>query len=309
MSAPQAPNDELTCGAASQRAESAAGEEVRGEHRQRRELEPGREQVEVRITGRGGSGRGAVRGDFVRNGDRLAASGEADGEQSRRVAKPVTDELPEAKPKLRLIRAGRELSHTSPLLTHRGESRDELLKGVAVGVHQQSAPDRPEVHGVVTRFWRRLRVLLRLVQSFGMRGFRKPRAGLRHTDRSGHSSERAESGGVPHETLGLHIAVQTERPVQQIRALGTDTQRSALERRRGAGRPGTERVTTQERREFVGGRERVGGFSKLPISERDRRLLRLQERRASASRRHGINGPMSIDEVRAARGRRGEDCV
>jgi hypothetical protein len=309
MSAPQSPDDELSCGAASERAESAACDEARGEHRQRRELEPRREQVEVRITGRRGSGSGAVRGDFVRNGDWVAAPGESDGKQSRRVAEAVTDELPEAQPKLRLIRARRELSHTSPLLTHRGESRDELLKGGAVGVHQQPTPDRPEMHSVVSLFWRHLRVLLRVVQSFGARGFRKPRAGLRHTDRSGHGSERTESGGVPHETLGLHIAVQTERPVQQIRALGTDAQRSALERRRGAGRPGTERVTTQERREFVGGRERVGGFSKLPIGERDRRLLRLQERRASASTRHGINGPVAIDEVRAARGRRGEDRV
>ena len=312
MSAPEPPQDDhLTLIPGGYDHRSARRSELGREGRQRRELQPGRKQIEVGIAGGRRSGSGTLRSEFGRDASRIGSATQAHGKESGRVTQSLTHELLEAQPQLRLVGARREVGHTAPLLAERSEARDEVLERGRVGVEQKLAPDGPERRGSITGrllFWVSVR-LRRLFESVSNPALLQPGAGVRHAGRSGDSGERAEPNRVPQQPLGVTTTLQAEGAVENVGALGTDAERRALEARRRAGRTGAQRIAAEQRREFVGGRERVRGLAQRGVGERGSRLLGGSEGRQPQLLRHGVNRPVPIDELRAARGRGGEDCV
>ena len=312
MSAPEPPQDEhltLIPGGTSRR--SGARAEMGRESRQRREFKPRGQQIEVGIAGRGRAGSGTLRSQLDRDGARVGATAEADREESGSVGQPLTHELLEAQPKLRLICARREVGHTAPLLAKRSELRDQVVERDWVGMEQQPAPDRPEGgRGFGSRLRRAVGWYFRcLLEAVSDRALQQPRTRVGDARRSGGGRQRTEPDRVPEQPLGVGGGLQPERTVEQVGALGADAERRAFEARCRAGRAGPQRVAAEQRREFVGGRERVRGLAKRGIDERRGRFFGSGEGRETQRVRHGVNRPVPIDEIRAARGRRGEDRV
>ncbi len=312
MSAPMPPQDEhLTLLPGGKDFRSAGRRQLRGKIRERGELQPGGKQVKVGIAGRRGTGRGALRGDLERDALRVSPTAQPNREQSSRVRQTLSHELLESKPQLRLVVARREVSLSTSLLTQRSEISHEALEGRGVGMQQQLAPDNPEWGGRLGQLvTRTLRAVTRgLIEALSNRRLRQPAPGVGHTGGTGHGSQRAEADRMPEQALSVGAHVQAERPMQQVGSLCADPKRRPLKVGSPVGSPRPEGVSTKQRREFVGGRERVRGLSKRRISEGDSRLLGGSEGRETLRGRHGVNRPMPIDEVRAARGRGGEDRV
>ena len=317
MSAPEPPQDEqphdehltLLSGGTTRRSGRRA--ELGRESRQRSEFKPGGEQIEVGIASRGRPGGGALCSQLDRDAPRVGPAAESDREESGRVSQSLPHELLEAQPKLRLIGARREVGHTAPLLAQRGELRDQAVERDRIGMEQQLSPDGPErrrslgarLRGVVGWYLRRL------LEALSDRALLQPRTRLGDAGRSGRGGQRAQPNGVAKEPLGVGTGLQPERAVEQVGPLGADAERRAFEARCRAGRAGAQRVTAEQRREFVGGRERVRGLAQRGVSERGSRLLGGSEGRQPQRRRHGVDRPVPINEIRATRGRGGEDCV
>lgn len=312
MSAPEPPQDEhltLLSGGTTRRSGRRA--ELGRESRQRSEFKPGGQQIEVRITGRGRTGGGTLRRQLDRDAARVGPAAESDREESGRVSQSLTHELLEAQPKLRLVGARREIGHTAPLLAQPGKLRDKAVERDGIGMEEQLSPDGPErrrslgarLRGAVGWYLRRL------FEALSDRALLQPRTRLGDAGRSSRRRQRAQPDGMAQQALGVGTELQPERAVEQVGPLGSDAERSAFEARCRAGRAGAQRVTTKQRREFVGGRERVRGLAKRGVDERNDRLFGGSEGRETLRGRHGVNRPMPIDEIRSARGRRGEDRV
>lgn len=312
MSAQPPPQDDhltlMPTGAASASARRAG--ELGRERRECREFQPSRQQIEVGIPGGRRPGSGALRRQFGRDGSRVGSPSESNGKQARRVSEPLAHELLEAKPQLRLVGARPEIGHTAPLLAQRGEISDQLFEGLRAGMKEQLTPDGPERRrGVGRRLHRRLGGWLRgLLESIADRLLLQPSARMRHAGRSRYGGESTEPHGVTQQPLSVCTVLEAEGAVQQVGTFGADAQRGSLETRRSAGRAGAQRVATEQRREFVGGRERVRRLALSGIGERGRRFFGGREGSESERRRHGIDRPVPIDEIRTARGRGGEDC-
>jgi hypothetical protein len=312
MSAPPPPQDDhltlLPTGATRDSARRSG--ELGPERRERREFQPSRQQIEVGIAGGRRPGSSALRSQLGRDGARVCPPAQSDSKQAGRVSEPLAHELLETKPQLRLVGARREIGHTAPLLTQRGEISDQLFQGLRVGMEEQLTPDRPERRrGSCRGLLRRIRLWLRgQLETLADRLLLQPGTRVRHDGRSSHRGEGTQSDRVTKQSLSVGNVLEAEGPVKQVGTLSANAQRGALEARRGTGRAGAERVATEQRREFVGGRERVRRIALRGIGERNQRFFGGGESAKAQRGRHGVNSPVPINEIRAARGRRGEDC-
>ena len=311
MSVPEPPQDEhLTLVRGRVERPSARRDELRLERGERREFQPRRQQIEVGITSGGGSGGSTLRGEFGGNRASIGPATQTNGQQSGRISEPLAHELLKTKTQLRLVGARCEIGHTAPLLAQRSQPADQLIEGVGVRVEQKLTPDRPERRSVRGALLGWVRAELgRLFEAIRNGALLQPAPRVRHGRRAGDSSKGAQPDCVTQDALGVSARLQSKSAVQNAGTFGTDAERRALEARRRARGAGAQRITTEQRREFVGGRERVSGLALRGIGERGGRFVGGGERREALRRRHGINRPMPIDEVRAARGRGGEDRV
>lgn len=307
MSAPQLPNDDVSRRrrVASTPLRSAIDGQTRRQRSERGQLEPGSQQIEIGIAGGRGSRGGAARRELGGERLRIATPAQTDGQQAGGIGEPLPHEQLEAMPKLHLVGAGREISHTAPLLAQRGQRLHGNVDGMGIRMEQQAAPDAPERPcGLLGRLWA---LLLRAGHAFLDLGLLEPGARVGHARRSSDRREGAEANGVTQKPLVFGGRLKSQRTVQQVRALGADAQGGALETRRGAGRPRPERVTTQQCREFVGGRERVRRLAERVGLEWGDGTLSGGQRREPLRNRYRVDGPVPIDEVCAARRRRGEE--
>ena len=312
MSAPPLPPDEhLTLLPGRVDRDSTRGSEPGREGRQRREFQPGRQQIEIRVAGGRRAGCGALRGQLGGDGVRVGTTSQANGKESGRIGKPLAHELLETKPQLRLVGARQQVGNTAPLLAQSGEISDQLFERGRVRVEEQLTPDRPERRRSLGRSLLRLikARLTGLLEALSDGALLQPAARVRHAGGPRHRSEGTDTDRVPEQLLGVSTGPEAQGTVEEIGTLSADPERRALETRRGAGRAGAQRVTTEQRREFVGGRERVRSLALRGVGERGGRLLGGGEGREAQRSRHGVNRPVPIDEIRAARGRGGEDRV
>jgi hypothetical protein len=182
---------------------------------------------------------------------------------------------------------------------------DGGLEPGRIGVEQEGSPDAPQRRrGLFQQVGALLRRLRKALLNSGLL---EPGPRLRYAGRSGDGSEGAEPYRVTQQPLVGGGRLETERPVQQVRSLGPDAKGRSLQGGRGAGRPGSERIASQECREFVGGRERVRRLADRGRLERGDGTFGGRQARQPLRQGHGVNGPMPIDEVRATGGRRGEE--
>ena len=312
MSAPPLPPDErLTLIPGRLDRGSARRSEPGRQGRQRREFQPGRQQIEIRVAGGRRAGSSAVRGELGGDGVGVGTTSQSYGKKSGRIGQPLAHELLETKPQLRLVGARQQVGYTSPLLAQRGEISDQVLETGRVGVEKQLSPDRPERRGGLGRSLLRLikSRLTGLLEALSDVALLQPAARVRYAGGPRHRSECTDADRVPEQLLGISTGPQAQGPVEEIGTLSADAERRTLETRRGAGRAGAQRVATEQRREFVGGRERVRGLALRGVGERSGRFVGGGESREAQRRRHGVNRPVPIDEIRAARGRGGEDRV
>lgn len=315
MSAPHSPIDpvltRLTLSTGGACSPSGRQRQLRTERGERRELEPRGEEIEIGITGRRGSGRGALRCDSVRDFLRVVPTAQSDGQQARSIGEPFTHELLKPKAQFQLIRAGREVGRTTSLLTQGGEVGDALLETPRIGMQQEMAPDDPERRATPARRIIAIAraMLLGLCDAIRVARLLQPRTGVGNRFGSGDRSECAEAHGMPEQRLGVAPELQSKGAVEQAGALGTDAKRRSLESRRHSGGPGAQRVSTKQRGQLVRGGERVRGLADRGKAQRNLASFGSGERRETLHRRHGDNRPVPIDEVRSAGGRRGEDRV
>lgn len=290
---------------------SAARRQLRAEGRERRQLEPGCEEVEIRVPSRGRSGSGALRGNVCADAEGLGSATQSHGKQAGSISQSLTHELLESKPQLRLVGARREVGHTAPLLAQSGEVRDESIEQRRVRVEQEVAPDRPERRrGLLRLVAAGLRVAARsVIESLSNRCGLQPAPRVRDARRPGDRGQRAETDSVAKEPLSVSARRQAEGPMEQVRALSPDSKSGAFEARDRGGRVGAEGIAPKKRREFVGGRERLRRIAETRVAERHTSLLGGSESSETRGGRHGIDGPVPIDEIRSARRRRWEDRV
>lgn len=306
MSAPLPPHDHrLALMPISRVRNSARSSEPGCQRRERCQLQPRREEVQIGVSGGRGACRSALRGELGGHAVRIGAPSQSNGEQTGRVGEPLAHEQLEPQAQLRLIGARREIGHTAPLLAERGEVAEHLLERGRFGVQEKVSPDHPEGMAGPTR--RLLLVLRRLVEAFRDIGLLEPGSRLRHARRPGDRRQGAQSDGMAEQALCVGARLQPKRPVQDAGPLSADTQGGTFEAGRGTDGARPKRIAAQQCREFVGGRERVRRLAQRGAGQWGDRAFSSGEGRQTLRDRHRINCPVPIDEIAPARGRRWED--
>ena len=285
--------------------QSARSRQTRAEGRERRQFQPRREEVEIGISGGSRPRRSTVSRQLDGQLLRITPPAQAHGQQAGGIGQSLAHEQLKPKPQLRLVGAGREVGHTAPLLTERGQPIDEIVDGGGVRVEQQSAPDAPQHRAGL--FQRVAQLLRRLGEALVNLWLPKPGASVRHTRWSGNRRQSTQAHGVAQEALVLGGRLQPECAVKQVCTLGTNAQRRSLETWHGARRARPESIAPQERRELVGGRERVRSLAQRRRLERADGVLGGGERGDPLRSGHGVDRPMPIHEIRSAGGRSGEE--
>jgi len=285
---------------------------ARRQGREGRQFEPRHQEVKIGIAGRGRPGRSALHCDLPGGSVRIDTTSQADSKQAGGVGDANPHELLEAEPKLRLIGARRQGRFTAPLLTQRPELGDEVVERDGVGVQEQRTPDDPD--GRRRGFVGRLALsgaafVRRLVESLCNGWLLEPTAGVGHTGGAGDGRQRTKADGVAEQPLSVYGLRHTKGAVEQIRPLGANAKSVPLDAGRQPGRAGAKGIAAEKSGEFVGGREGVRGVPLRRAGERSIRALRLAQGGESLRDRHGVHRPMPIDQIRAARGRGGEDRV
>ncbi len=311
MPAPQPPQSaHLTLLHPAAAARSASLCHVRRESRERREFEPRGEEVEIGVTGGRRTRSGALCADVSHDQRAVSTTAKSDREQASSITEPFANELLEPKSQLSLIRTRREVGYTAPLLTQRRQRASQIVESSGVWVQQKLAPDYPQWRGRVAVIVSNIRgSLRRLIQSLCDVAPTEPGAGLRDTRRPSHGGQRTEAHGVSEHGLSFRARVHPQSTMQDARSLRANAERGAFDRSSGGLRTRAQRIAAKKRGELVRGSKRVDRVASRWVADGSHSGLCCSQRGQALNRRHNVNGPVSIDEVRAARWRSGEDRV